>query len=120
MASLAGFRPRCLGGHDRRCQLRSLRRLHRRASKNIEEHQLRTLKTSKIPTEVELEVFKEHVQSLVMMYGTGERSMKDLQAFSFDVAKGRQADLQKLEFSNPPDDATQWPPLSPGEQVRLQ
>lgn len=85
----------------------------------MEEHRWCTLKTSKISTEVELEAFKKNVQSLVMIYGTVERFTKDFQAFSFNVAQGRQEDLQKLEFSNPPDDATQWPPLSPGEQVRL-
>lgn len=92
---------------------------HVRSGDHMEEHRWCTLKTSKIPTEVELEAFKKKVQSLVTMYGTVQRFAKDFQAFSFNVAQGRQADLQKLDFSNPPDDATQWPPLSPGEQVRL-
>lgn len=85
----------------------------------MEEHRRCTLKTSKIPTEVEIEAFKKNVQSLVTMYGTVQRFAKDFQAFSFNVAQGHQEDLQKLEFSDPPDDVAQWPPLSPDEQVRL-
>lgn len=79
-----------------------------------------TLEPSRVPTEKEIEIFKQRVQSLAAMYGTVERFMKDIQAVSFDVAQGRQASLQKLDFSNPPDDPKQWPPLCHSEQIRLQ
>lgn len=85
-----------------------------------EERRWLTLDTSRLPTEEESTVFKRRVQSLAVMYGTVERFTKDFQAFSFNVAKGRQADLLKLEFSNPPADTSEWPPLSVREQIRLQ
>lgn len=78
-----------------------------------------TLKTSQVPTGKETEIFKKHVQSLAVMYGTIERFMKDIQAFSFNIAQDRQQIIQMLGFSNPPDDPKQWPPLSPGERTRL-
>lgn len=79
-----------------------------------------TLEPSRVPTEKQIEIFKQRVQSLAAMYGTVERFMKDIQAISFDVAQGRQASLQQLDFSNPPDDPKQWPALCPSEQMRLQ
>lgn len=85
-----------------------------------EELRYLTLEPSRLPTEEEIEIFKQRVQSLAAMYGTVERFMKDIQAVSFDVAQGRQASLQKFDFSNPPDDPKQWPPLCPSEQMRLQ
>lgn len=86
----------------------------------VEENRFCVLKKGRVPTEEELKTFKQQVQSLAVLYGTVERFTKDFQAFAFNVAKGRQADLQKLEFSNPPEDPNCWPALSSGEQTRLQ
>lgn len=85
-----------------------------------EENRSCVLEKGRVPTEEEVETFKQQVQSLAVLYGTVERFTKDIQAFAFNVAEGRQADLQKLEFSNPPDDLKRWPGLSPSEQTRLQ
>ncbi|KAG6366989.1 hypothetical protein INS49_001170 [Diaporthe citri] len=84
-----------------------------------EEHRWFTPGTSRVPTEKETEVFKQRVQSLAVMYGTVERFVKDIRAFSFNTAQGQQESLQKLDFSNPPDDPTRWPSLSASEQIRL-
>lgn len=85
-----------------------------------EENRFCVLEKGRVPTEEELKTFKQQVQSLAVLYGTVERFTKDFKAFAFNVAKGHQADLQKLEFSNAPDDLKCWPALCPGEQNRLQ
>lgn len=85
-----------------------------------EENRFRVPEKGRVPTEEEVETFKQQVQSLAVLYGTVERFTKDFQAFAFNVAEGRQADLQKVEFSNPPDNPKHWPALSSGEKNRLQ